>query len=166
MSVDFDLREFFGVRLDGIGQLEQQASAMRRASHVTPGGERLARCCDRRLDVCLLGFRHVGDHRAVERIQSRRRWRRPPHRRTRLDEQFRLQFHFELLRALEDRGYMGPQQFKKSGGHSAATCTSRQDEPGQKLTGYGGNLPLSYISGSSGVVFSHTSSIDRFFEKP
>ena len=59
--------ELVGVRLEGIGDLEQdQAAILRR--RLAPGLERLVGGLDRPVDVLVGGRRHLGDHLAVGRV--------------------------------------------------------------------------------------------------
>ncbi len=65
----FERRELVAVRLDGVGELQQQPAAIggrRRA----PRGERRARGVDRAVDVDGLRLGHVGELRAVVRIED------------------------------------------------------------------------------------------------
>ena len=68
----FEPRQLFGVGLDQVGQLQQDAAAVG-GGHAAPGRERTRRGGDRTVDVLAPGHRHLGDGRVVVRVQRRQR---------------------------------------------------------------------------------------------
>ena len=155
----FKLDQFFGARLDQVGELQKEPSTLR-GVRSPPTGLRLRRRRDGGVDIFRARFRNLADLRIVEGIEDRDPAARQRVDKLAVDEKLCLHGAFFPFAGVCEAYRPEDGAIFRSIVFSALGVTD------QNLTATFGALPSRIRSGTFGEPFSQTSSIARLAENP